>query len=367
VAIPFFRKNKNKPADAPAKVEAEPDATQLLGTIMPGNGGIVVEDTGGANTAVDEAAILYASNQPDAAEAALKSVLGSDDVRAWHMLFDLYRIQGRVMEFEHLALDYALRSERSPPVWVGDAQIAQTETPAVSASLPGLLDARACASLRAELAQAGAQAVIRLDFAQINMVDEAGAKECAAILASAPKKQWIVQVSGVDRLIALLLDLNRATHARAAHWQFLLELYQLLGWQEKFEDLAVDYAVHFEVSPPSWIDAAPASIVQTRVPAPVVDGEVLHLVGEISPANDQAFASMEAWAATHPSIVLDLSALTRIDYASVSHFISLLMQWLGNGKTIIINGHHALIHELFRVMGIDQLAQLNPAGVRGEA
>jgi anti-anti-sigma regulatory factor len=366
VAIPFFRKNKNKTPDSPARIEAESDATQMLGTIMPGNGGIVVEDTGGANTAIDEAAILYANNQADAAEAVLKAGLG-DDARAWHMLFDLYRLQNRALEFEHLALDYALRFESSPPVWVGEASAIETETPAISAVLPGLLDARACASLRAELAPATAQSVIRLDFSNIHMVDETGAKECAAILASAQKKKWSVQLSGVDRLIALLLDLNRATHARAAHWQLLLELYQLLGWLEKFEDLAVDYAVHFEVSPPSWIETRAASIVQDNAPVAADNGDALHLAGDISPASDRAFEAMEAWAANHQTVVLDLSKLARVDYASVSHFISLLMQWLGSGKTIIINGHHTLIHELFRVMGIDQLAQLNPAGMKRQA
>jgi len=49
-----------------------------------------------------------------------------------------------------------------------------------------------------------------------------------------------------------------------------------------------------------------------------------------------------------------------VDYASVSKLISTLMQCLGSGKTITLRGHNALIHELFRVMGIDQLVQLVP-------
>jgi anti-anti-sigma regulatory factor len=280
------------------------------------------------------------------------------------MLFDLYRLQGREREFEQLALDYALRFETSPPIWKGlVAPMAPMDIPAISAALPGLLDARACAALRADLARATPQSTIRVDFSRIDIVDETGAQECAAVLAAAQKKKLAIQVSGVDRLIALLLDLNRATHARAAHWQFLLELYQLLGWQTEFEDLAVDYAVHFEVSPPSWVETAAASIVQAPEPASVDAGDALKLCGEISPANDSAFQAMEDYAAAHQTVVLDLSGLTRVDYASVSGFISLLMQWLGSGKTIILSGHHSLIHELFRVMGIDQLAQLRPAGV----
>ena len=66
------------------------------------------------------------------------------------------------------------------------------------------------------------------------------------------------------------------------------------------------------------------------------------------------------YAASHSSVLVDLSQVTRVDYGSVSQFISVLMQCLGTGKSITLRGHNALIHELFRVMGIDQLAQLMP-------
>ena len=37
------------------------------------------------------------------------------------------------------------------------------------------------------------------------------------------------------------------------------------------------------------------------------------------------------------------------------------MQLLGNGKVITLQGQNALVNELFRMMGIDQLANLIPA------
>ena len=88
--------------------------------------------------------------------------------------------------------------------------------------------------------------------------------------------------------------------------------------------------------------------------------DALQLSGEITPSNDSAFQQFGGYAATHTEILVDLTKVTRIDYGSVSHFISVLMQCLGSGKPITLRGHNALIHELFRVMGIDQLAQLLP-------
>jgi ABC-type transporter Mla MlaB component len=368
VALPFFRKGKDKAPVAARKPAPVPEApmTQPMLTMGMGMGsGIVVEESSGApQSPVDEAAILYASDHPEMAEHVLKDMLAMGDRRAWHMLFDLYGIQNREKEFEQLALDYAVRFESSPPVWqkmggngngaTGKSQPAQT----ASLELPGLLDQTAAASLREGIGATAKNTVVRIDFSRIEMVDESGADECARVLAAARMVKRKLQVSGVDRLIALLQDLARATHSRAVHWLLLLELYQTLGQQENFEDLAVDYAVRFEVSPPSWSEVQAAEVVQAAPAEPTDDA--LRLSGEITPANDSALQQVSGYAANHSEVLVDLSQVTRVDYGSVSQFISVLMQCLGSGKTITLRGHNALIHELFRVMGIDQLAQLIP-------
>ncbi|MEW6590450.1 MAG: STAS domain-containing protein [Pseudomonadota bacterium] len=371
MALPFFRKSKDKapppsaarktaPAATPAAEDTLP--TETLLTMNMGGTGIVVEETSGApESPVDEAAILYASGQSEMVEPLLKGVLTGGDRRAWHMLFDLYCLQNREKDFEQLALDYAVRFETSPPLWQGSSASAAAkpqQAEAASLELPGLLDKQAAATLKEGVEATPKGAVARIDFSRIAIVDEAGAEACAQILSAARKAKRKLQVSGVDTLIALLQDLIRATHSRAVHWLLLLELYQTLGQQDDFENLAVDYAVHFEVSPPSWVAVQAAEVVKAKPAEPQDDA--LRLSGEITPANDAALQQFSSYAATHNDVLVDLSQVTRVDYGSVSQFISVLMQCLGSGKTITLRGHNALIHELFRVMGIDQLAQLAP-------
>jgi ABC-type transporter Mla MlaB component len=336
--------------------------TETLLTMDMGASGIVVEESSGApQSPVDEAAIMYASGQNDTAESLLKSLLTTKDRRAWHMLFDLYGVLNRDKEFEQLALDYAVQFETSPPVWQksnGNGAAKPQQAQSATLELPGLLDKNAAATLRESIAASDKKTVTHIDFSHIEMVDESGAAECAKILSSALKAKRKLQVSGVDRLIALLQDLNRATHSRAVHWLLLLELYQTLGQQDPFEDLAVDYAVRFEVSPPSWSEVRAAEVVQATPIEPRDDA--LQLSGEITPGNDSVLQQLVSYAATHNEVLVDLTLVTRVHYGSVSQFISVLMQCLGSGKSIILRGHNALIHELFRVMGIDQLAQLVP-------
>ncbi|MFO7541735.1 MAG: STAS domain-containing protein [Thiobacillus sp.] len=369
MALPFFRKNKDK-TPSPARKLAHAPAPQTQGgetllTMDMGSSGIVVKEANGApQSPVDEAAILYASGQADTAEKLLKDILDTADRHAWHMLFDLYSIQNREKEFEQLGLDYAVRFETSPPAWQkiggngapGASKSQQAQS--TSLELPGLLDKAATLALREGIAALAKSAAVRIDFSRIAMVDETGAKECAQILGNARKQKRKLKVSGVDSLIALLQDLNRAIHSRAVHWMLLLELYQTLGLQEKFEDLAVDYAVHFEVSPPSWCEVQAAEVVPAPPPEPGDD--VLRFSGEITPDNDTALQKFSHQTSDQQDILVDMSDVTRVDYGSVSQLISVLMQCLGSGKTITLRGHNALIHELFRVMGIDQLAQLQP-------
>ncbi|MDP2266498.1 MAG: hypothetical protein Q8J70_08125, partial [Thiobacillus sp.] len=197
MALPFFKKSKDKTPDpaqksAPAAARAmESTPTETLLTMEMGSSGIVVEENSGApQSPVDEAAILYASNQVEVAERMLKDMLTTGDRRAWLMLFDLYCIQNREKDFEQLALDYAVRFESSPPVWQknnggGAAKTQQTEAAALE--LPGLLDKNAAATLRAGIAATDKKAVVRINFSRIEMVDESGADECAKILSDARK------------------------------------------------------------------------------------------------------------------------------------------------------------------------------------
>ncbi len=323
--------------------------------------GIVVEETSGtAESPVGEAAIQYANGQPEAAEHLLKGVLTADDRRPWYMLFDLYSIQNREKEFEKLALEYAMRFEASPPVWqrTGGNADKPKQAEAASLELPGLLDKTAADAMRQGIEAAPKNATVRIDFSHIAMVDETGADECAKILAAARKTKRKLQIGGVETLMALLQDLNRATHSREVHWLLLLELYQTLGQQDEFENLAVDFAVRFELSPPSWVEVQAAEVVQTKPAEPLDDA--LRLSGEITPSSEGGLQQLRSYAETHDNVLADLSQVTRVDYESVSQVLSVLMQCLGSGKAVILRGHNALIHELFRVMGIDQLCQLAP-------
>jgi hypothetical protein len=221
--------------------------------------------------AVEEAAILYANGQLEAAEAALRSCLDGDcrnERQPWWMLFDLYQASGREPAFESIAIDYASHFETSPPAYLPPAAQSASQpfsgvTP--TATLTGQLDAAASAQLARVLASTGT--IVRLEFSTIASATPEG---CAALLAALQTLRRAgreLVVAGADHLVAVLRPMlaigNR--DAGEAPWLLLLELLLLLNREKDFEETAMDYCVTFEVSPPSFEAPARRCSTSTRL------------------------------------------------------------------------------------------------------
>lgn len=86
----------------------------------------------------------------------------------------------------------------------------------------------------------------------------------AAAPASAPAvdESAILYANGQSAAAEQLLRESLATLGRHERlpWWMLFDLYQADGREEAFESIAIDYASHFETSPPTWKPLAPASV-----------------------------------------------------------------------------------------------------------
>jgi anti-anti-sigma regulatory factor len=373
LALSFFKRNRGKSGTAPSAEDTTPAAHPAdiqTFTQAVAYGGIVVEEIGDSpQSALDEAAVLYASNQIDRCEVLLKTLLGDNDP-AWLMLFDLYRILGRHRDFEQLALDYARVRETSPPLWQHDhpATTAPAAAGAVrNLALPAAFDPAALARLRADCASLSPESTVLLDFSRVRTLDPQGTEMGAQVLTDARRSGAQLKVCGIGDFLSTLKSRIHTQPNVAGYWLLLLAVYQLLGKQAEFEDTAVDYAVRFEVSPPSWEavkqieEIAPAAA--TAEPAGHAGASCV-LSGVLDPADQASFTRLEDYATAHTQLIIDLSAVTRVDYNSMGRVITLLMAWATAGKTVRLRGQNSLIHPLFVSMGLSELAELEPARPR---
>ncbi|HUW27139.1 MAG TPA: STAS domain-containing protein [Sulfuriferula sp.] len=376
----FFRKDKNKPE--PAKKSGKAAAIEAINQAplteeqfdsAPAHGGIDVVETGAKLApGIEEAAMLYASDRANEAIALLKTHLaGADPADAqWRMLFDLYRVTQQRDAFEQLALDFAVQCETSPPVWVDADAVKQpgknTVADAMKSSgqlfsLKGSLD-ETSADRIALLQSAAAQGAIQLDLSGINAINASGSQLLKDALSHLQKKRAQLQIASGALISLLQHNIEDAGQHEPAHWLLLLQLYQLQGKQAEFEDLAVDYAVRFEVSPPSW--ETPGTVAQSiaRVTpaeaAEYVGANGFSMHGVINGGSIAVFDEFRTFAATRSEVELDLADVQRVEFASVNLFMDALMSLLQAGKHVRIVGGNEMVNVVLIVMGVDQMAEV---------
>lgn len=351
-------------------VQPEVEMLTTIGGILP--------DAVAANetpSVVEESAVLYASNYSDQAAALLLDYIRNfperPDAKPWLMLFEVFQIQGEKPQFEELALEFVVKFECTAPIW-SDAKVlgiqAEKSNEGVAVdgyiALTGILrgDKDSLFQNLEQVAQKGGG--LRLDFARLEGLEASGSRRLMETLQGLKKSGKKVTPISVPHVTGLLKSkLGQGGEDEQAHWLLLLSLYQCLGMQAEFEDLAVEYAIAFEVSPPSW-EAMP----QCRQPAAVAtanapdeqphDENTFYMSGVISSASGQQLQDLANFAATRNEVYLDMSAVPRVDFVSVGDFVSVLVRLNGGGKKLLIRNANEMICGLFGLLGVDQFASV---------
>jgi ABC-type transporter Mla MlaB component len=327
------------------------------------------------NEPAEEAAVLFADNQDQAAqkvlEEALKSHQSAQAERLWLMLFDLYRISGQQAAFEAISIDYARAYEKSPPIWGGGAESEPSEAANTSTSkgrggsvlFKGNILGSNASSFDAVRQALEKNPSVRLDIAKVKQVDAEGSAILLKLLLHARKNKRVIELLGRDALVSLVKNSieegkKKMPAAGKECWLLLLELLQQQGRQEVFEELAIDYAVTFEESPPSWESAwvaAPEPVVQEAAEEEdnaENDGAYV-LSGDIKSSH---FTDLPDFAKEQDSLLIDCKKLIRIDFVSAGALLNKLTTVRNTGKQIVFRYPNYMVAELFRVVGLNAVA-----------
>lgn len=311
---------------------------------------------------IEQAAVLFANGQDAAARAVLENAArahsGPEAERLWRMLLDLMQVLDDRSGFEKLGMEFAQTCEKSPPTWRRPEEIAKPAALGSGASiaLQGIItgsDSPGFAKLREALDKRQA---MQINLGKLVSCDDLAAGVLCDLFRKARKFGLGITLEGADGLVGRLQSrLITGTPDYEKGWLLLLELYQLLGLQEQFEEQAVNYAITFEVSPPSWeaIKAGTVKSLKEIVLEPV--DESFALVGECKNMHvDELRGYLDL--SDHP--VIDCSRLKRLDFASAGAICNLLGSYAKSGKEIVIRHPHHLVAELMGIVGISAVARI---------
>ncbi len=146
----------------------------------------------------------------------------------------------------------------------------------------------------------------------------------------------ILYANGQSEVARQMLQESLAGAGRGerALWWMLFDLYQASGQQDAFDDIAIDYASHFETSPPAW--------------NPLPQGGPEHAVAGVTPT--ESFGPLlDATIAPQLARLLDLatrSPATRLEFGGVqavtpdgcARLLAALSLLRGGGRELIVAG-----------------------------
>lgn len=318
------------------------------------------------SSAQEEAAMLHSGGQSDAAlhflQAEIKLISGLRQTETWLMLFELLQQANKKTLFDEISLQYVLEFEKTPPMW-REAQLNIQQEHSNYYVFSTHLNGQ---SIDQEIAAfyAATQAVssLRIDLAKVIQIDTIAAAELLATWQRCAQQGIELQLLGylaVESLLRSLIKTGRATPAEAPLWLLLIQLQQMQGKQDEFENLAVDYAITFEVSPPSWI--APKHKILVPPPsAPHLSAhsnpDRLLIEGDLLSSKPERIAIIRDFARLHAFPVLDFSHVMRVDFDSAGQLLGLCMEY---SEQITFCNVNALVLALFRIMGLTELVILS--------
>lgn len=356
----------------PATQETWPPVSESSVQEPPPDSIMNIEVTGSAaDTApvIEEAAILFANGQSLQALTALtKAVhngnLGPSALQTWLMLFDLYRSLSMRAEFEALGMEFLAEFERSPPVWI---EAEPQFDPALATggigycALTGMLSDESASQLEQLRRMSQQRQAIRIDFAKLEGVDPFGCARLLAMLEVLKTSGKEVIFTGEAHLLRLLQaecqTQNKDTDGML--WSLLFEILRRLGLKDRFEEAAVNYAVTYELSPPSWETHTGAKPrLSPYAAATDCEQPAFQLSGDVTGANESLPKKLQDWAKSNSPVVIDMSAVRRVDFVSAGQLLNVFTKLHQAGATIQIRGANELVAALFGVMGIQQVARI---------
>lgn len=324
----------------------------------------------------EEAAFLFSNGQIAEARARLEAELNSASggaERIWLMLLDLYQEIGERKAFDQLALEYVVRFERSAPSWrvplAAPVDAMLRTGGAAYVSLTGRLSTDSKPDLDRIREVAAKNRLLRIDFSKLKGMDAAGCGMLHSLLQSIRHQGGDAMFSGESALLGALSKAAQpgARGVEAVLWLLRLELLQWQGRQQEFEQVALEYAMTYEISPPSFerlsAPAAPPSAGTAGAAQRKPTGappDALAAPGEITGEADAFFRQLDAHAETRSLVLVDLSGLKRMDVVAAGCLLNTVIRLDEAGKRLELLQPSALVTALLDMVGVTELAKVVP-------
>lgn len=343
---------------------------------------------------LDEAVMAFAQADFVHCERALVQMTSAGGLRehapeAWLTLFDLYRATGQQARFEALAPAYSERFGVSAPQWyslprlVAQASQGQAgragEPTQVGWICPELLDGESVAQLHSQTLQLPLPWV--LDWSRLQRVEADAALRLRLLMRQWAQQDLRMRWLSADCLFTALQDAAPVgvRDADPAFWLARLEALRLANRPDQFDEVAIDYCVTYEVSPPSWETSrclarlgesgmntltAALSIVGDAVTSLLADPAgsqaipvtTLELSGQLAGDIAPVLQGLDDKLGGARIVRVSCALLIRVDFIAAGDLLNWAMRKRHEQRELAFVDVHRLVALMFAAMGITEQA-----------
>ncbi len=356
---------------------------------------------------LDEAVIAFANADFEQCERTLVGLVSPGGARSqhsetWLALFDLYRATGQQAKFDALAMDYVQRFGWSPPQWYSlpklVAKAAEDKAAgsrpsrmghidgAVGWIAPELIEIETITQLRSQLLQMPLPWV--LDWRHARRIDAQACTALNRLLQDWADESIDMSWVGGEKFFALLSEQapTGMKDVDPAFWLLRLEALRLANRPVDFDQVAIDYCLTYEVSPPSWSPARCTLRISSGTGVTVATPNALSLVNsgfaESEPCDESVPAvakvelsgqlvgdigpllkQLDGQIGTSGMIQVSCERLIRIDFIAAGDLLNWVLTRRGENLSVHFTDAHRLVALFCGAMGITEHARVTVRNV----
>jgi len=371
---------------------------------------------------LDEAVIAFANADFDECERALLALIAPGGSRhqqseTWMAVFDLYRALDLPQKFDHLAVSFAHQFGLSAPHWyslpqrvkafvaISEQQAAQAakeaqeeEGPATEPGeegapqqasplegwlSPPVIDSEAVAQLRCEILQLPRPWT--MDWSSVEKVAPEGAAQLSQLMKSWANEPIGMAWIGVDQLLAVLAESSPSgtRDVDPAYWMLRLDTLRLCNRPDQFDEVAIEYCMTYELSPPSWEPSAcqvrhmrdgvtphtmmlshvsdvTTSFVESQLHDDIefVQVAALNLSGQLIGDISETLRKLDNQLGASITLDVDCEHLLRVDFIAAGDLLNWVLARRAEDREVTFVKPHRLVALFFGAMGINEHAKV---------
>jgi len=331
---------------------------------------------------LEEAAIRFANGDVSGAEKSLLDALRGKDLapvgaQSWaSALLDLYRATNRRTDFNSAAEEFYIHLDGAHPVWINLVPGSTDHAPLPPAApfvwpCPEVLNAAHMQHLQGLMASN--EMPWHMDWSAVRELAPTSMTLLDGLFDSLCNEPVEICCIGLPML-------QQALQARAPRgdrtvdqiwWKIRLNVLRVMGLQDEFELLALDYCLTYEIAPFEWKEAQcrltqsePASMQDagpSTSPMSFGDEEGLcALRGEILGDATEALQGLLDFQSPGQLLLIGCSQLLRVDFAAAGSILNWVAARQLEGRLIQFHNVHRLVAAFFNVIGINEHAKVVP-------